>query len=95
MGIQGPDGNLLDTLGVVYLSTGDPAQAVSELQRAVAQEARPERYFHLAQAYQKLKNVPEATRAMRKADDLGLTKKDLHRLEWNAYDELLPLIGGR
>jgi tetratricopeptide (TPR) repeat protein len=96
VGIQGPDGNLLDTRGVVHLTAGEPSQAVSDLQAAAAQEVRPERYFHLAQAYRKSKNMPEATRTMRKAvNELGLTKKDLHRLEWKAFDELLALIGGQ
>ena len=54
---------------------GDPDQAIVDLKAAVAQDAQPERYFHLAQAYQK-KDPAEAVRLMRKAvDELNLDKK--------------------
>jgi tetratricopeptide (TPR) repeat protein len=93
--LVGRDGNLLDTLGVVRLTGNDTARAVADLTAACAQDARPERYFHLAQAHLKAGNKADALRAMKKAvQDLKLTKKDLHRLEWKAFDELLAMIGG-
>jgi tetratricopeptide (TPR) repeat protein len=92
--IRGPEGNLLDTRGVILLTAGDTAQAVSVLTAAVAQDPQRERYFHLAQAQEKAGNTLEAMRAMRKARELGLTKKDLHRLEAGQFDVLIGLVGG-
>lgn len=96
--VRGPDGNLLDTRGVILLLSGDPAAAAADLATAVAREPLPERYFHLAQAYHKLGagSRIDAARALRKARDLDLSKtKNLHRLEWASYDALIGLIGDK
>jgi tetratricopeptide (TPR) repeat protein len=93
--IRGPDANLLDTRAVVLLTGGDPARAVTDLTAAVSQGASPERYFHLAQAYLKQGNKTEALRAMRKARELNLSPKDLHKLELSGYKTLLGLVGGK
>jgi tetratricopeptide (TPR) repeat protein len=93
--VRGPDANLIDTQGVVRLATGDPQQAVTDLTHAIASGARPELYFHLAQAYHKQGNLAEAMRAMRKARELELSKKDLHKLEWADYDALTKLVQGK
>lgn len=93
--IAGPDGNLLDTRGVIHLTTGDTAQAISDLTSAISQDPLPERCFHLAQAQLKAGNKLEALRMMRKAreSELGLEKKRLHRLEWPSYDALNEMAG--
>jgi tetratricopeptide (TPR) repeat protein len=93
--LRGPDGNLLDTRGVIELTTGNPRQAVEDLTKAIAEEASRERYFHLAQAQMKAGNAVEARQLMRKANNLGLTRNELHRLEWEGYKEMLALIGGK
>jgi len=90
----GPDGNLLDTRGVILLLAGDTEGAIADLSEAVAQEPVSARYFHLAQAYHKAGKLPEAQRAMRKARDLGFSEKDLHALELKDYAPMLALIGG-
>ena len=91
---QGPDGNLLDTRGVISMLAGDTARAIADLTEAVAQQPLAVRYFHLAQAYHKAGNAVEARRAMRKARELELSKKDLHALEWKDYEPMLALLGG-
>lgn len=95
--VRGPDGNLLDTRGVILMLSGDTAAAVADLTTAVARDPLPERYFHLAQAYQKAGagSRIDASRALRKARDLDLSKtKNLHRLEWASYDALIGQLGG-
>lgn len=94
--IRGPEGNLLDTRAVVLLLAGRAAEAIVDLNAAIAQEPLPERYFHLAQAQMKAGNTVEARRALRKAQELNLSKEiNLHRLEWKSYDELMGQIGSK
>lgn len=88
----GQDGNLLDTRGVIRMLSGQTALAVKDLTEAVAQQPIPIRHFHLAQAHQKAGNAIEAQREMGRARDAGLTKKDLHVLEWKHYEPMLALI---
>ncbi len=86
----GPEGNLLDTRGVILLAAGNSQEAISTLTRAVNDEHTPERHFHLAQAFLKRGKTKEAGLEMRKARELGLEKKVkfLHRLELPEYERL-------
>ena len=93
--IQGPEGNLLDTRGVIRLAAGDPGRAIQDLTQALIEERTPERHFHLAQAYHKSGKVREAALEMRKARELELAKttRYLHKLEWAEYDALNKVLG--
>lgn len=90
---SGPEGYLLDSRGVIFLQAGQADRAVSDLTASIDREALPGTYYHLAQAYQKLGNVPEAQRALRKAVELGLEKSTLHILEQPGYEKMMSILG--
>ena len=86
----------MDTRGVIHMLTGNTADAIRDITASIAQKPIPERYFHLAQAQHKAGNSFEAIREMRKARDKDLSKqRNLHRLEWKSYDEMMGLLGTR
>ncbi|HXG12847.1 MAG TPA: tetratricopeptide repeat protein, partial [Gemmataceae bacterium] len=93
--IAGPGSNLLDTRGCVRLAMGRAGLAVKDLQEAAAITPTAVTYFHLAQAYQAVKNPGEAAAAFRKAQALGLDAKQLHPLERPAYLRLLAELGSK
>src|SRR5260370_22550443 len=65
--LAGPRPELLDTRALVYLSTGNIAAAIDDLQAAVKLSPKGTTYFHLAQAQQKAGNTQEAITNLRKA----------------------------
>ena len=85
----GPQPGLLDTRGVIYLSLGQPAPAVKDLEAAVADRASAPRYFHLARAHRLANNRAAALLALHKAKSLGLKANDIDPLERPSYDRLL------
>lgn len=92
--LAGPLGSLQDTLGVVYLHLGDYKQAISNLEKALADSPSASRWYHLAQAHHAAKERAAAERALRKAEEmLALQKKELkdllHPLELEQYDRLV------
>jgi thioredoxin-like negative regulator of GroEL len=88
--IEGSEGNLLDTRGVILLVSGNVSEATATLVRAVNDEHTAERHFHLAQAYAKGGRLREAGQEMRRARELDLDKrvKYLHRLELPEYENM-------
>ena len=91
--IGGPHAGLLDTRGVIHLTAGRAADALKDLEDAVAETPSPSHYFHLAQAHYLAKNNREALAAWTAADELGLTEQSLHRLERDAYHKLCVDLG--
>ena len=84
----GPNSELLDTRAVVYLHSGRPDLAIRDLEQAIAEAPRPEKYFHLAQAHQRASDVPRARQAFAKAKELELGLTDLHLLERSAWEKM-------
>jgi len=88
----GPAGTVLDTRGMILLKIGQTAQAVKDLEDAVAERPKAEFYFHLAQAYLQALNRPAAKQAWQKARELNLSQKNLHRLEIQEYHRLVAQL---
>jgi hypothetical protein len=69
---------------------GKPELARVDLEDAVREEPRPNRQFHLALAYWRLGQQPEASKALDEAVKTGkLTSDELPPLERADYDRLL------
>jgi tetratricopeptide (TPR) repeat protein len=84
----GPQAELLDTRAVVYLAGGAAAQALGDLQEAVAQAPSPAKYFHLARAHQLAGDGHAAQQAYRRATELDLKETDMHPLEREGLRQL-------
>jgi Tfp pilus assembly protein PilF len=91
--IAGPHPGVLDTRGVIHLTAGRAAQAVQDLEDAVAEAPTASRYFHLAQAHQLAKNRTSAMAALMEANRLGLNESGLNALERTAYQRLCVQLG--
>jgi tetratricopeptide (TPR) repeat protein len=89
----GPLPTLLDTRALVSLRLGNRAQALSDLDQAIADSPSAELYFHRARAQQALER-DTAIASLKKARALNLTRNSLHPLERPSYDELLKTLGG-
>jgi tetratricopeptide (TPR) repeat protein len=77
---------------MVALNLGKSADAIKDLESAIARKPSASNYYHLALAYLKAQNPKDAKEAMEKARDLKLSEKDLHPLEWSEYREVLATI---
>jgi tetratricopeptide (TPR) repeat protein len=80
---------LLDTRGMIYMSSGDHKRAINDLNQAIDRDPTAIKYFHLAQAYLRASNRENAAQALAKANDKGLAATDLHPLELTAYQKVL------
>lgn len=87
--IDGPVADLLDTRAMVHLAANQPEAAIQDLHDAIAVGPGPDKYFHLAQAYQAAGRVDDARDAFREAIDKGLKAEGVHPLERPGYQELL------
>ena len=87
-----PNGILLDSQATVYLANGRASEALDSMQKAIAEDPKPSRYFHLAQVQNGLRNPQEAKKALLKARELGLTPQMLHPLERPEYNRLLKML---
>jgi hypothetical protein len=79
---------LVDTRAVVYMARGQFDAAVRDMQFVIDGEPRPNRFFHLARAYDGANQPAAATKALKKAVELGLTSDQLHPLERSGFVEL-------
>ncbi|MCS6864655.1 MAG: hypothetical protein RMJ56_17645 [Gemmataceae bacterium] len=90
--LRGPVPAYLDTRAVAYLVSSRPAEAKKDLQLALIQFDRATYRFHLAWAID-LDTVQEnrlfAIDELKKAQQLGLSRDDLHPIEYQRYLELL------
>lgn len=90
--IRGPAPPFLDTRAVAYLVSSRPAEAKRDLDMALVQYDRPAYRFHLAWAMD-LDGEPSrrvfAVDELKTARQLGLTRSDLHPIEFKKYAELL------
>lgn len=89
----GPLPALLDSRATVRLALGRPQEALDDVEEAIAEEPRPGRYFHKAQALEGLGRKESAAEALSEARRRGLRTKDLHPLEVGAYEALLAKLG--
>lgn len=87
--MEGEVPSLLDTRAIAYLSVGRPADAVLDLDRAIAARPTADLYFHLARAHLLAGDRDAARAALGKAKELGLKAAEVHPLERPTYERLL------
>jgi Tfp pilus assembly protein PilF len=89
----GPQSDMLDTRGVVYLSKGDVSQALADLSDSViATEPKPIQFIHLAMAQAKAKDETGARKSLERAKELKFNADDLSPLEKSQYQALLKQL---
>jgi tetratricopeptide (TPR) repeat protein len=98
--IMGPSSDILDTRAVVYNSRRQYDQAIADLNDSVTDNPTPSKYFHLAEAYLGLNRNRDAFDAWKRAEELGLSRETINRMEHEKYEELkrrinqIPGVGG-
>ena len=85
---RGPLPYFLDTRAVVKLAANRPEEALADLDVAVAMDAKPTYHFHRALALDRLGKADLCKAALAMAVKRGLTRDDLHPLEWPDFDRL-------
>ncbi|MBL8798796.1 MAG: tetratricopeptide repeat protein [Planctomycetia bacterium] len=88
LAVGGPMPELIDTRALIRLRSGQPQQAISDLEEAVADAPGASLCYHLAQAHQLANNPTAAAAALRRAKSLGLQPDRLHALERATYQRL-------
>jgi tetratricopeptide (TPR) repeat protein len=91
--IKGQVPEFLDTRGMIYLSDGDAQHAIADLEKAL--QAAPNdgpKYFHLAQAYLKVKDLEKARKFWQVGKARGLPG-GLHPLEQAVYNQVASQLG--
>jgi tetratricopeptide (TPR) repeat protein len=87
--VAGPRAELLDTRAVVYLSLGQSARAITDLESALEDTPSPARYFHLARAHHMARQAAAARKALDKAKLSGPElKRLLHPAERVEFDRI-------
>jgi tetratricopeptide (TPR) repeat protein len=90
--LKGPLPDLLDTRGIIHLAAGENQRAITDLEKAVADDPKPStrraKYFHLAEAYLKANKVAEAKKNWEAANIKVWEQSGLHALEQAAYNKL-------
>lgn len=87
---RGPAAAFLDTRAVARIAAGQTAEAVADLNLALAQRRRPAYLFHLAQALDRSADRRSLRAApLAEARKLGLAADDLHPLEARAFAEMV------
>jgi tetratricopeptide (TPR) repeat protein len=90
--LAGPQPELLDTRGVIYLSLGQGTLALADLERAVDSNPTASSCFHLARAQMASKNRDAAVQSLEKARLRGFTESVLHPLDQQNYHRLLSAL---
>jgi tetratricopeptide (TPR) repeat protein len=90
--ILGPSSDILDTRAVAYMAKGQYSQAIVDLRDAITDNPTATKYFHLAQAYWEAGEKKLALEAWTKAEELGLSKEVLNRMEHDKYEKLKQQI---
>ena len=91
--LKGPRPDFLDTRAIVYLAKGENQSAIDDLEKAVAGDPSPSKYFHLAEAYLKANKLAEAKKNWERAANIKGWERGLHALEQTAYDEVRDKLG--
>jgi tetratricopeptide (TPR) repeat protein len=89
--IRGPAPTFLDTRAVAYIIKGgdDTAKAIQDLDMALLQRTRSVYLFHLAWAYDLQGKRLERARRLDEAKKVGLSRDDVHPLEWDKYRQFV------
>jgi tetratricopeptide (TPR) repeat protein len=90
--LVGPKAELRDTLGFIYLASGDTRKAIEEIEGAISEVQRPSYYFHLAQAQFKANNRQAAIMTLREGRSKKLNRSSLHPMEQPVYEQLVTAL---
>ena len=86
--IAGPLATFLDTRAAALLASGQPQEALADLNEVIRDDPRPNRYFHQALAFWQLGQKKAANDAFLEAGNRGLKPEDLVERERAKYEEL-------
>jgi hypothetical protein len=90
--IMGPNSDILDTRAVVLMSRKRYKDAIHDLELSVTDNPTNAKYFHKAQAHLLAGENRAAIEAWEKAEELGLTRDALNRMEHGNYDQVKAKI---
>src|SRR5262249_39085667 len=89
----GPQSDVLDTRGIIYLAKGDTRQALADLTDAVITKVpKPLQFVHLAMAQTASNDDPAARKSLDRANALNFNPDDLSTLEKSRYEEMLKQL---
>jgi Tfp pilus assembly protein PilF len=89
----GPQSDMLDTRGIIYLSKGDVDQALADLTDAVVTtDPKAIQFVHLAMAQAKAKDEAGARKSLDRAKELKFSPDDLSPLEKSQDQALLKQL---
>jgi tetratricopeptide (TPR) repeat protein len=86
--IMGPNSDILDTRAVVYIADGQYQDAIDDLELAVTDGPTASKYFHKAQSHLGAKQNAAALEAWKKAEELGLNRDALNRMEHENFEKM-------
>lgn len=92
--ILGPNADILDTKAVVLIQRQRYKEAIEELQLSVTDKPTGAKYFHMVVAYLGAGQKKDALDAWDQAEEAGLTREELNRMEHSRYDEVKAKIDG-
>jgi tetratricopeptide (TPR) repeat protein len=92
MQVIGPNSDLLDTRGVVYLAADQSDKALADFQEAVLVPSAM-KWVHLAFAQHALGEPELARLSLKKAQEADLKREDLYDAEWTRYEQLARELG--
>jgi len=93
LNLFGPQADVLDTHGIVYLSKGDTRRALDDLSDCViATEPKGIQYVHLAMAQTAAQDYPAARKSLERAGALHFSPDELSPLEKSHYQEMLQKL---
>lgn len=90
--ILGPNSDILDTWAVVRISQKDYQGAIRDLELAVTDGPTASKYYHKARAHLLAGENKAAVEAWQKAEELGLGRDALNRMEFDQYEEMKKKI---
>jgi tetratricopeptide (TPR) repeat protein len=90
--ILGPSSDILDTRAVVYTAQKDYKSAIQDLELVVTDKPDTSKYYHKARAHLLDGQNSAALDAWKKAEELGLKRDDLKRMEFEQYEEMKKQI---
>jgi tetratricopeptide (TPR) repeat protein len=89
LAVAGPLPALLDTRAAVHAAGKRYAEAIADLDAAIADTPSPIWYYHQAQLHWSMDHKPAAQKALRRAEELGLEPEILHPLDRQLRSALL------
>lgn len=90
--ILGPNSDILDTRAVVLTARKQYQQAIQDIDLSVTDNPTASKYFHKADAHLRAGENRAAVEAWTKAEQLGLSRDVLNRMEHERYEEMKKQI---